>query len=410
MKGLEGIKVVELTGYVAAPCCPRILGEMGAEIIKIEPLSGDEQRTQGPGFGMTRTEREDPAFDMSSMNKNWVSINLKSPKGMVFLHQIIKDADILITSFRDKALIKLGLDYETLHARYPGLVYGHMRGYGDRGPNKDAKGFDATAYSARGGLFTSLPQKGDEPVNIPVAMGDFNASTVLTAGVLGALVRKCHSGLGDKVMVNLYHCALWAMQIPVVSRQSGAEYPRSRKEVPCPFNNTYKAGDGVWFLICNGNYNKYYEEMMTAFGLGHMVGNKDYDTLEKLVQDGTSPYIISLLEDAFEQKDFSEWETIFRQHEIPYEKCFLIDDILVDEEAYANDSLRRVHYEDFGDRAIPTSPLRMQSLGDPELRKSKPIGYHTQTYMLRYGYTQEDVQKMDAEGTVKCYHGDPVQD
>lgn len=410
MKGLEGIKIVELTGYVAAPCSPRILGEMGAEIIKVEPLTGDEQRTQGPGFGMTRTEREDPAFDMSSMNKNWVSINLKAPDGMEFLHRMLKDADVVITSFRDKALVKLGLDYDTLHAKYPGLVYGQMRGYGERGPNRDAKGFDATAYSARGGLFSSFPQKGDEPANVPVAMGDFNASIALTAGVLGALVRKGRTGEGDKVVVNLYHCALWAMQIPVVSRQSGAEYPRSRKEVPCPFNNTYQAKDGVWFLICNGNYNKYYEEMMTAFGLGHMVGNKEYDTLEMLVQNRTSSHVVKMLEGAFAQKTFAEWEEIFRAHEIPYEKCFLVDDILKDEEAFANDSLRRLHYEDFGDRVIPTSPLRMASVGDPELRRSKPIGYHTKDYMLKYGYTPAEVERMTAENSVKCYTGEPVKD
>ena len=410
MKGLEGIKIVELTGYVAAPCCPRILGEMGAEIIKVEPLTGDEQRTQGPGFGMTRTDREDPAFDMSSMSKNWVSVNLKNPEGMEFVHKLIADADIVITSFRDKALVKLGLDYETISAKFPHIVYGHMRGYGERGPEKDTKGFDATAYSARGGLFSSFPQKGDEPANVPVAMGDFNASVALTAGVLGALVRKERTGKGDKVVVNLYHCALWAMQLAVVSRQSGAEYPRSRKEVPCPFNNTYQSQDGVWFLICNGNYNKYFEEMMTAFGLGYLVGNMEYDTLEVLTANNTAPYIIKLLEDAFATKTFAEWEDIFKQYEIPYAKCFLIDDILVDEEAYANDILRRVQYDDFGERVIPTSPVRFASLGDPELRKSKPIGYQTREYMLRYGYSSGDVERLEASGAVKCYHGAPVPD
>ena len=403
MKGLEGIKVVELTSYVAGPACPRILGEMGAEIMKIEPFSGDEQRTQGPGFGMKRNDIEDPAFDMSSMNKNWLSVNLKHPEGLEFVYKMLESADIVITSFRDKALVKLGLDYESVSKKFPHIVYGHMRGYGERGPEKDSKGFDATAYSARGGLITSFPQKGESPVNITVAFGDFNASVALTAGVLAALVNRQRTGKGDKVVVNLYHMAVWGMQLAMVSRQVGAEYPRSRKEVPCPTNNCYKSRDGIWFLICNGNYNKYFDVMFTAFGLSHLVGNKDYDTLEVIGEHKRTAEVIEMLDKAFAAKNFDEWETIFKQNEIPYQKCFTVDDVLGDEEAYANDILRSVHYEAFGSRVIPTSPIRLKSVGDPELRISKPIGYHTHEYMLRYGYSEADIARLEASGAVKCH-------
>ena len=127
MKGLEGIKVVELTGYVAAPACPRILGEMGATIYKIEPFSGDEYRTNGPGFGMQKTDIDDPAFDLASMNKEFLSVNLKDPEGAAFVEKLLADADVMITSFRDNALKKLGLDYEAVHARHPHLVWAQMR-------------------------------------------------------------------------------------------------------------------------------------------------------------------------------------------------------------------------------------------------------------------------------------------
>ena len=169
MIGLEGIKVVDLTAYVAAPACPRILGEMGATVYKVEPFVGDEQRTQGASWGM------------------------KSK----------------------------------------------TRGYGERGPERDSKGFDATSYSSRGGLVMAFPQKGEhfEPANVPVAFGDWNASVALTAGILAALVRRLRCGKGDKVVVNLYHCAIWGMSSAVAVSQQGGEYPRSRKEVPCPTNN-----------------------------------------------------------------------------------------------------------------------------------------------------------------------------
>ena len=112
MKGLEGIKVIELCGYVAAPACPRILGEMGATIYKVEPFSGDEYRTNAPGFGMKKTDIDDPAFDLASMNKEWLSINLKNDEGKAFVYKMLETADVLVTSFRDKAL-------KTLRASMP---------------------------------------------------------------------------------------------------------------------------------------------------------------------------------------------------------------------------------------------------------------------------------------------------
>ena len=262
MKGLEGIKVVELTGYVAAPACPRILGEMGATIYKIEPFSGDEYRTNGPGFGMQKTDIDDPAFDLASMNKEFLSVNLKDPEGAAFVEKLLADADVMVTSFRDNALKKLGLDYEAVHARHPHLVWAQMRGYGEYGPERDSKGFDTTAYGARGGFFASLPQADNfQPINWPAAIGDWNASMALTAGVLGALVRKDRTGEGDKVTVNLYHCALWAMQIMLASTQFGDKWPKSRYNVTCPTNNSYRTKDDVWFMICYGSYDIFYDHV-----------------------------------------------------------------------------------------------------------------------------------------------------
>ena len=406
MKGLEGIKVIELSSFVAAPACPRILGEMGAEIIKIEPFAGDEMRTQGPGYGMLRDDIEDPAFDMPSLDKNWISVNLKSKEGIAFVYKLLATADILVTNYRDKALVKLGLDYKTVSDRFPHIVYAQMRGYGERGSEKDSKGFDATAYSARGGILTAFPQMGESPVNVPAAFGDWNASGFLTAGVLAALVRKEKTGLGDKVVVNLYHVACWAMQHAVVSRQSGALYPRSRKLVPTPSNNCYKSQDGIWFLICQANYNAYFEQMVTAFGLETLIGNEDYNTLEKLTANKTNGYVVELFEQAFAQKPFAAWEEIFKKNEIPYQKAFTIDDILADQEAYANDILRQVKYESYGERVIPTSPIRLQSVGDPKLWTAKPVGYDTRKYLLEYGYSENDIQSFIEQGVVKVYEGE----
>ncbi|MDX5628775.1 MULTISPECIES: CaiB/BaiF CoA-transferase family protein [unclassified Brenneria] len=409
--GLEGIKVVDLTAYVAGPACPRILGEMGATVYKIEPFTGDEQRTQGASWGMNhKTKFDDAAFDMSSMNKKWLSINLKSPEGQALIYKLIGDADIVITSFRDGALKRLGLDYETLSGKFPHIVWGQMRGYGERGPERDAKGFDATSYSARGGLVMSFPQANEhfEPGNAPIAIGDWNACVALTAGVLAALVRRLRSGKGDKVVVNLYHCAVWAMTSAVVARQQGAEYPKDRKNAPCPTNNSYKSRDGIWFIICFGNYNKYFELVMTTMGLDHLVGNKDYDTLEVIGETGAYRQVIKWMEEAFAQQDFAYWETLFKERDIPFQKCFTVDDILEDQEAFDNDILRKIHYDALGEYTVTTTPIRIKSVGDPVLYRSRPIGYDTREVMREYGYSNEQIDAMTTDGQVLCYSEEPA--
>ena len=409
MRGLEGIKVIEFAGYVAGPVSPRILGEMGATVIKVEPLTGDEQRTQSTGWGMPyKTEFDDPCYDASSTNKDWISVNLKTEEGREFAYRIIAECDVMLNNYRDKALQKLGLDYETIHARFPHVVWAQMRGYGEYGPEKDSRGYDATAYASRGGVLMSMPQKGEqfEPANFPVAFGDWNAGMTITAGILAALVRRIKTGEGDKVVSNLYHCACYAMTGALVARQQGAEYPKSRKEAPCPTNNTYKTRDGVWFLMCQGHYNKFFRDIFGALGLESLFGDPRYEILENVAARGGIPEVIGLMAEAIAQKNFDHWESVFREKDVPFQRLFTVDDILEDDEAFANDILRPTHYDDLGDYLLPTTPIRLGSLGDPAIYRAKPIGTDTRRIMSEHGYSSEIIESYVERGIVKCYDGE----
>jgi crotonobetainyl-CoA:carnitine CoA-transferase CaiB-like acyl-CoA transferase len=411
MKGLEGIKVVELAGYVAGPAAPRILGEMGATIYKIEPFTGDEYRTNAPGFGMEKTDIDDPAFDLASMNKEWLSINLKSTEGKAIVYKLLETADILLTNYRDKALKKLGFDYETIHERFPHLVWAQVRGYGEYGPERDTRGYDATAFASRGGLFTTIPQAGEHyaPGNMPAAFGDWNVSVSITAGILAALVRKERTGIGDKVTVNLYHQACWAFQTGIAGVQFNDVWPKSREHAMCPTNNTYRTKDDVWFLICYGSYNLFYNSVMSIIGREDLVDDARYFPQENMDYEANAQ-IIRILEEAFAQKTWDEWVEIFKAHEVPHSKLNNLVDILEDEEAYANDILRPVHYDAFGEKMLPTSPIRLDSVGDPILRKSRPIGYDTARVLKEYGYTDAQIDSLVSDGSIKLYDGPELPD
>lgn len=407
---LAGVKVVELCEWVAAPACVRCLSEMGATVIKVEPPYGDAQRTQGPGFGCEQTDMEDPTIDLNNTNKNFVSINLKNEEGMKFMKKLLADADVFVVNLRDKALKKLGLDYETIHEEFPTLIWAQMRGYGEFGAEKDSPGYDAVCWAARGGVANVFREKGQSPAIAPQAFGDNNAACMLAGGICAALFNRTRTGKGEKVVTNLYAAAIFASDIGICAQQFGADYPKSRTDVPNPFNNTYRTADDKWIYICMPQYDKYYEMMMDIFGYPEQKDNPDTKDLPHLKASGKNVEVIKWLEAAFAKKDFDYWMEQFRIHQVPAQKLFRFTDILKDEEAYVNDSLRYVEYDEWGKHALPMTPLRFGSAGDPPVILAKPIGYHTKEIMEKYGYSDEEIARIENEGGVGVYHGEPIPD
>jgi len=407
---LAGVKVVELSEWVAAPAAVRLLSEMGAEVIKVEPPHGDAQRTQGPGFGIDQSETEDPTMDLNNTNKNWLCLNLKSPEGITVFKELLATADVFVNSLRDRALVKLGLDYATLSKEFPRLIWAQNRGYGEYGAERGTPGFDAVCWAARGGVAASFAEAGSSPAIPPQAFGDYNHAVVVAAGVLGALFNRTRTGKGEKVVANLYHSAIWGGNIAVMATQFGATYPKSRTAVPNPFNNTYRTADGEWLLICMPQYDKYFAMMMGIFGLDAYANDPDLCNLPALKASKKAHVVVSLLEGSFANKTFDEWSPILHEAQVPHQKLYRYEDILADDEAYDNDALRVVEYEAFGTKSIPTSPLRFGGYGDPPMILSKPLGYHTSEYLEKLGYTPEQVEELEASGAVRCWHGEDVPD
>ena len=409
---LEGLVVVELGDYVAMPASSRVLGEMGATVYKIETLKGNLHRGDGPGFGMPELGYDNPAFDMSNANKKFLSIDMKTDEGRELVEKLLDKAHVFITNLRNPSLVRLGYDYETLHAKYPKLVYAQMRGYGERGPMKDAKGFDATCYSARGGLLMSIPQSGEhfQPGNMPAAFGDFNAALALGFGIMSAVWKAEQTGFGDHVTVNLHHMALWAMQVPVISEPFGVPYPKSRKAAPCPTNNSYMTKDGVWFLICYGTYDSWYPFVARLFGLEEYADDPRFTNCASINETGEVETVVQMFSDAFAKHDWAYWEDLFIKEDVPYARCQTMDDVMHDEEAYVNDMLRPIDYESIGEHSITTMPIRFKSQGDPEITRAKPIGYDTRKVMKEFGYTDEQIDEAVAKGAVQCFSGEAPAD
>ncbi len=146
VKLLAGIKVVEMSTFVAAPACNKALADWGAEVIKVESPFGDPMRYTGGDNKMPIDPHENPGFDQENTNKKGVSVNLKTAEGMEVFLKLIASADVFVTNLRTQALEKLGISYEQISGKHPGIIFGQVLGYGEKGPEKDKPGYDFTAF------------------------------------------------------------------------------------------------------------------------------------------------------------------------------------------------------------------------------------------------------------------------
>lgn len=399
-KPLEGVKVVELTTYAAAPSGVRALADWGAEVWKVESFAGDPYRRQAPVFNIPLMEDENVSHDMVSLNKKFVAINLKTPDGMAAFHKMLARADVFVSSFREKALVKLGLDYDTLKVKYPRLIMAQMFGYGNRGPEKDTPGYDVTCYVARGGILGSFHEKGTSPINEPNAFGDYQVGMTLAAGICAALYEREKTGKGDHVYTSLFHQAIWAMSVPIMSAQYGNEYPKTRMEVANPFNNTYRTSDDRWLIICVPDYDVYFEKMMTLFDRKDLFTDEDINKIGNILERGTHRKAITAIGEAMAKKPLAEWLKIFAENDVPCEKGALPKEILEDEQAWAIDGLRKVKYPSGNERVITTTPVRFGNMGNPDAVIAREIGAETADVLKEVGYSQAEIDKMAKDGAI----------
>lgn len=404
VRPLEGITVVELATFVAAPSSARVMADWGANVIKVESPKGDPMRNMGALVNMPTQPDENVAFDQQNSNKHSIVINLKDPDGMAVMHRLLEGADVFVTNNREDALVRMGLSYAQLADRYPRLVYGQVSGYGEEGPHKDRPGYDFTAYYARGGISGTLYEKGSSPVMTVAGFGDQQVGLALTAGVCAALLKVQRTGKGDKVSVNLYQTALYCMEHLIASSQYGNPYPRSRLDTSNPFQAAYPTKDGRWIQGGVNAYDKEYQHICRLVGREDLAEDERFNTFAK-VKDNARPFMMEL-DKAFRQKTADEWVKIFEDADLPFEKEMLWEEILEDPQAWGDHDLARV--EDYPEdeklgtsRILVRSPVNFKAMGVPPYEKGPRIGEHTDEIMEAAGYQPEAIKALKEKGVIR---------
>ena len=397
---LSGVRIVELTTYVAAPAAGRILADWGADIIKVEATpKGDTTRFAVPLPGMLATPEDPVTYEMHNANKKSIAVNLKTPEGQEIMHRLLGTAQVLLTNTRGKALKKLGMDYETLSQRYPSLIHAQMTGFGEAGPMANLPGFDNVCFWALGGPMLASMEKDTAPVIPPSAFGDNGAACTMAAAICAALYKQKATGEGSKIVTSLYGQAIWCMTEPLLSVQCSDldQYPKSRLETT-PLNNTYRCGDGQWVMVCCHEYERYFPHFMKIIGREDLLTDETVNTFA--MGNKNCGKVIAIISEGFAKFTRDELIAKLVEEDIPHAAVVNVPEVLKSQQAWDNKFLQEVTLPSGRKIVEPVSPAKFGGVTMPPWQRAPYLGEQTGKIMEELGYTRDEVQKALDAGIV----------
>ena len=393
----SGIKVVELSTFVAAPTCGRILADWGADVIKVEPLEGETWRTFGKNYKVPFGVDENPVFDVVNTNKKSLALNLKSEKGLKIMHSLLEKADVFITNNRISPLKKLGLDYETLKIRYPRLIYALLTGYGELGPDEAKPGFDTAAFWSAGGFLADMrvDNPGSYPISTPLAFGDIICGTALFGGVAAALMVRERTGKGDKISVSLFGTAVWASGImnTIAQDQYGWKYPLRREDCN-PVATVYMCADGEWIMPTLSPHERYFSAFCRAMGLPDLADDPKFNTREAAMQPENRASLIKILEERFSTQSADYWNRVLTAEGIVNNRAAHYRDICKSEQARVNHFVEEVTFRNGNTAWLPRPSIQSENLGLPAYEPSHALGEDSVRILEDIGFTPEEISDL----------------
>jgi crotonobetainyl-CoA:carnitine CoA-transferase CaiB-like acyl-CoA transferase len=371
---LKGIRVVELGVWVAGPAAGGILADWGADVVKIEPPTGDPARMFGRMLGLE--DGASPPFEMDNRGKRSVVLDLTTDEDRGLALDLVGGADVFITNVRPGALGRIGLDFETVAERNPRLVYGLITGYGAAGPDADRAAYDVAAFWARAGLAHLLTRPGDTPPFQRGGMGDHTAGMTLVAAVSAALVARARTGVGQLVSTSLYRQGAYTVSFDLNTflMTGHAIAIGQRESMANPCMNNYAAADGKRFWIVGLEVDRHWGPLC------RVVGRPEWLATYPRPRDraANSVEIIGALDEIFATRALGEWAELFAaEPDFFWSPINSIEDVIADDQFHAAGG---VVYVPDGDSSIPMIATPADFHGTPwETRSTAPaVGEHTE--------------------------------
>lgn len=405
---LKGVRVIELGNYIAGPAAGRALADWGAEVIKIEPpTKGDLVRYQVVLPGMVSKPEMTVGFEIANANKKSMVVNTKTAEGREILDKLLATANVFLTNNRTEALKKVGLDYETLHARFPSLIWAQLSGYGEVGPLAKNPGFDTIAYWAMSGALTDFCEKDTAPVVSPFGFGDLGCGITLAGAICAALYNQKCTGEGRKVVVSLFGHAVWQMGVILTCQPFGKDtFPKSRLETT-PLNDSYRCKDGSWVMLSALEFDRHFPIIMKFIGREDLITDERFNTWE--AARANCKELIQIIGDGFAQYTREDLHQKLTEIDVPHSKMQNIKDLLdpkeeSNQQAVANEFIRPITHRNGVTLFEAATPVQF---GGPHAapRQNAPLlGEQTSYYLKEVGYTDEQIAQLMEKQIIIEHH------
>ena len=399
---LANIRVLEVDSFMAAPSAGAILADLGADVLKVEPISGDPMRgLSRPLKGASNFAGYDFQFDVDNRGKRSIAIALDQPEGIALAHRLVERSQDFICNLLIHRQRRFGLDPDSLLKIRRDLVHATLTGYGTDGPDAWRPGYDVTAFFGRSGLYDAMRdgEEGEVPQARP-AQGDHTAGLALTTAILAALRLAEQTGEGQVVETSLYETAVWtqASDFGVTAVDQAPVRRRARKEALTPMTNRYPCGDGNW-VVLNMLDGGAWERLCRAIGRDDWLADERFKTGRDRYRNMAE--LVDGIDATLQERSRDEWGAIFDEQGVIWGPVLGLHEVPADPQAQSLGLFPSIEHPELGPYPTVQAPMRFRQA---EVRPRGPapkLGEHTSSALADLGLSEAETQALFDQGVVK---------
>ena len=398
---LEGVRVVEVANWMAAPGAAALMADMGADVVKVEPLRGDAMRGATRQPQMPEGEAPiDAAFQMDNRGKRSIAVAINQPRGADLVRRLAGRADVFLCNLLPARQTKYGLDADTLLRLNPRLVHATLTGYGPGGPDAARPGYDLTAFFGRGAVLDAMSEPANAaPPRLRPAQGDHTAALALFGGVLAALRVAEATGEGQVVDVSLLAAAAWTMSSDLSATliDGITPTPQGRIARPHALHGGFRCADGRWILLFMPEPH-WWPPFCEAVGHPEWVDDERFASWGKRARN--MPELTRLMDEAFATRPLKEWCALFDERGFIWGPASTVSEFAADEQAAADELFPEIG--DASGRRFRTvrAPMRLLGAGVGPRGPAPEVGEHTAAVLTEVGVTGDDLAALTEDGVI----------
>ena len=393
MQVLEGIRVIDLTRVLAGPYATMVLADLGAEVIKVESLTGDEARRFGPFKGDVSGY-----FQSVNRGKKSVAIDLKHPDGKALLMDLLAQSDILVENYRPGAMKRLGLDYETLRSVYPSLIYAACSGFGQTGPYSHRGAYDMI-IQGMGGVISVTGEPDQPPVRVGISIGDLSASLFTAIGILSALHVRNQTGAGQMVDIGMLDCQVALLENAISRFDMNGEVPKplgARHPSITPFQ-AFETSDS-WLMLAIGN-NVLWQKFCDVIENPWLTQDPRFSDNASRTDNHTA--LQNVLSPIIKQRTTPAWIDLLEPLDIPCGPIHDVQQVVEDPQVNARDMILQFTHPTAGPLRMAGTPIKLTDTPGQISGIAPELGEHTDDVLTSIlNFSKQEIHKLRSQNII----------